>query len=287
MLAGLSVCETSWVRCPCCGGTRFLLHEIIWDELAADWELSPHERAEVNREQGLICAGCNSKLRSMALASAVLRVTGYDGLFKNFVTSDIASRLRVLEINEAGDLTKYLQRLPHWTLVSHPEVDMRALPFDDHSFDLVLHSDTLEHVPDPTAGLHECARVLVQGGVCCFTVPVVTGRISRSRAGLLPSYHGSEAGHEYLVHTEFGADVWRYVLEAGFASCTFEGMEGTTGLAVIARSPGQLELRFSAGRSFWPTIRRLRSAVRNSFVLGPNRIRARGRSPSPTPRPRH
>ena len=282
MLAGWSVCETLWVRCPCCGGTRFSLHEIIWDELAADWELSADEREEVNREQGLICTRCNSKLRSMALASAVLRVTGYAGLFNDFVTSHVASRLRVLEINEAGDLTKYLQRMRHWTQVTYPQVDMRALPFDDHAFDLVLHSDTLEHVPDPLAGLAECARVLTPGGVCCFTVPVVAGRITRSRAGLPRSYHGSDAGREYLVHTEFGADVWRYVLAAGFASCTLEGAEGASGLAVIARSRDPAENRVSAWRSLGPAIRRRLSTLRRRFVPGPNRIGATDRPPDAT-----
>ena len=43
------------------------------------------------------------------------------------------------------------------------------------------------------------------------------GRLTRSRWGLAPSYHGS-GDHDrgdYLVHTEFGADVWALLAESG------------------------------------------------------------------------
>ena len=55
-------------------------------------------------------------------------------------------------------------------------------------------------------------------GRCIFTVPIVVGRMSRTRTGLKNSYHGTpgQGGGDYIVHTEFGADVWRYVVEAGF-----------------------------------------------------------------------
>ena len=48
------------------------------------------------------------------------------------------------------------------------------------TYDLVVHSDTLEHVPDPVRALQECRRVLRPLGACCFTVPIVVGRLTRS-----------------------------------------------------------------------------------------------------------
>jgi SAM-dependent methyltransferase len=170
----------------------------------------------------------------MALASAVLKSVGFDGIFNEFVMDESAQALRILEINEAGDLSKYLEQLPGRILVEYPEVDMKSLPFAPSSFDLVVHSDTLEHVNEPVAGLRECARVLAPGGACCFTVPIVVGRMTRSRRDLPRSYHGADQKSEYLVETEFGSDVWRFVLDAGFVSCTMAGMDGRIGLAIIA-----------------------------------------------------
>lgn len=45
------------------------------------------------------------------------------------------------------------------------------LPFSDASFDSVLCTEVLEHVPEPLQALYEIARVLKPGGVLLLTVP--------------------------------------------------------------------------------------------------------------------
>lgn len=50
--------------------------------------------------------------------------------------------------------------------------DLTALPFEDASFDLVLCSHVLEHVPDDRAAMAEMARVLVPGGEAIVQSPV-------------------------------------------------------------------------------------------------------------------
>jgi SAM-dependent methyltransferase len=141
--------------------------------------------------------------------------------------------LRVLEINQAGNLTSTLQRLPDHKLVEYPDVGMQEMPWDDGSFDLIVHSDTLEHVPDPLQALRECERILRCGGVMCFTVPIILGRLSRSRQGLEPSYHGGGVVNspDLLVHSEFGADTWSILLGAGFVSCTITALELPSAIA--------------------------------------------------------
>jgi hypothetical protein len=64
---------------------------------------------------------------------------------------------------------------------------------------------------------------------------VVVGRLTRGRDGLPPSYHGGPgiATPDYLVRTEFGADAWRWVIEAGFASCELVPCRFPAGLALI------------------------------------------------------
>ena len=219
--------------CPCCGGYEWEHTPVLWPGLVAEWELSPDEAVYIDRQQGFHCVACGSNLRSMALAQAILDTSVFDGTLSQFV--DLADEsLRVLEINEAGQLSQFLRVLPGHRLVSFPEVDMQHLPFGDASFDMVIHSDTLEHVPDPLKALTECRRVMAPSGAMCFTVPIVTGRLTRGRASLPSSYHGSKEDPIYLVATEYGADAWCHVFLAGFDECRMTCVEFPAGLALTA-----------------------------------------------------
>lgn len=221
--------------CPACGSTTFASREVLWPELVRAWELSDEETAYINRQQGFHCAGCGNNLRMMALADAIVRSAGADGTLAQFCES--APPHRILEINTAGFLTQFLRRAPGHRLVEYPAFDMMDLRIEGGSFDLVVHSDSLEHVPDPVQGLSECRRVLGPGGKCLFTVPLVVGRMTRSRDGLPPSHHGQAgtATHDQLVRNEFGADAWQYVLRAGFPSCEIAAFEYPAALIFIAR----------------------------------------------------
>ncbi|MGI8688845.1 MAG: methyltransferase domain-containing protein [Thermomicrobiales bacterium] len=208
-------------HCLCCGSDQLIQTDVLWQRLIDDWRLAPAETVYINRQQGFHCPRCGTNLRAMALAAAVMRAYRYSGLFQDFVVSKRACELRVLEINQAGLLTQFLTRIEGHTLVAYPEIDMQALPYADGSWDLVIHSDTLEHVPNPVRGLAECARVLAPDGICAFTVPMIVDRLTLSRAGMPPSYHGdaSMANPDYLVQTEFGCDVWKFIMAVGFAEC--------------------------------------------------------------------
>lgn len=49
--------------------------------------------------------------------------------------------------------------------------DIGSIPAQDRSFDAILCSEVLEHVPDPTLALDEFARLLKPGGVLILTAP--------------------------------------------------------------------------------------------------------------------
>ena len=49
--------------------------------------------------------------------------------------------------------------------------DVAQLPIDDHSFDVVILAEVLEHVPDPEVVLHEAFRVLKRGGLFLMSTP--------------------------------------------------------------------------------------------------------------------
>jgi SAM-dependent methyltransferase len=213
-------------KCPCCGNAEFTFNRVLWPELIQQWGLSEEEVAYIDRQQGLQCGRCSANLRSMNLAQAILSFLGFSGTMEQFVKRPFR-QIRVLEINEAGSLSPLLRRLSNHVFGQYPEVDMTAMPYSDRSFDLVVHSDTLEHVPDPMRALEECRRVLKPSGACAYTIPIIVGRLSRSRDGLPKSYHGSQLtdAADWAVRTEYGADAWAQIIRAGFSECRISSLE--------------------------------------------------------------
>lgn len=222
--------------CLCCGATQLTSASVLWERLIQDWGLSLDEVDYIDRQQGFHCQICGSNLRSMALASALMSNFQFSGTFSEFVQQPKVQSLKLLEINEAGTLTQFLSGLPGHSLRAYPDVDMMALPFESLSFDVVCHSDTLEHIPDPVAGLSECHRVLKPGGLLAFTIPMIVDRLTRSRQGLPASYHGypEEGREDFLVHTEYGSDAWKQVIRAGFQECRLIVLEYPAALALMA-----------------------------------------------------
>ena len=68
-----------------------------------------------------------------------------------------------------------------------------ALPFGAQTFDTVVCSEVLEHVPDPACLLAEVTRVLRPGGHLLLTTPQTWGL--------------HEEPHDYFRYTRYGLDV--------------------------------------------------------------------------------
>ena len=132
--------------CYVCGSCEFAFTPILWDQLIREWQLADYEVDYINRQQGFYCRSCGSNLRSIALAKGILNSYGFKGNLSEFVDSTIATKLKLLEINRAGSLTSILERIKGHRLVTYPDFDMTNLAIDASSYDLVVHSDTLEHV---------------------------------------------------------------------------------------------------------------------------------------------
>lgn len=45
------------------------------------------------------------------------------------------------------------------------------IPFDDNTFDFVISSEVIEHIPEPLAAIKEMSRILKPGGVLALTTP--------------------------------------------------------------------------------------------------------------------
>jgi SAM-dependent methyltransferase len=53
--------------------------------------------------------------------------------------------------------------------------DINAIPVPDASFDVILCTEVLEHVPEPIEALREMARILKPGGRLFLTAPLMSG----------------------------------------------------------------------------------------------------------------
>lgn len=222
--------------CSICGGNEFRETRVLWPELIAEWQLNRLERDYIDQQQGTACTACGANLRLIALGNALRGVVETGQHLRDAIANGLFHDYRILDCNGAGAVSTELSCLANYCRVDYPEYDMRNLPFNDKSFDIILHSDTLEHVEYPLLALEECRRVLTSSGRLCFTVPIIVGRLSRNRAGLAPSYHGAPStdADDFRVHTEFGADAWTIAHEAGFPHVTLSQVRYPSAIAITA-----------------------------------------------------
>jgi len=186
------------------------------------------------RRESLFCAHCRSSQRVRRVADVL--VAYYADAARSVATLVEESGfrgLRTAEINAAGPLHRVLARHPDLTYSEYPDEDLTRLSYADGSFDLVVHAETLEHVPDPDAALRELRRVLRRGGRTVFTTPVDLER-ERSAPPAAAVYHGRGSGlfalarrrEDHLVRTEFGRDLLNRMERAGLEPEThFDGGE--------------------------------------------------------------
>lgn len=227
--------------CVVCGKRMPLVQlNVITTELSRAWGLDKKWFGLFQEREGLICIGCGSARRTMVLAHGILefanKILGLESTsFKKLVTEEKFQKLKIAELNSLGALHQFLKISPnlHYSEYASKSPDIRSedlmnLSYEDNAFDWVLHSETLEHVPNFQSAWKEIYRVLKPGGVCIFTIPVVAdGRKSRTRARLVdgivindlpPSYHGlvGEEKPDYLVFHEFGEDCLDEIKSFGF-----------------------------------------------------------------------
>lgn len=258
-------------RCVVCGtDTTFAFNSwTLPDEMHAYWADPSVSRANARRES-LFCRECCSNLRVRRIAQVLVDLYGPPGCksFAELVENPEFRKLDVAEVNtigSLGSLHNLLRQLPKLMFSDYrgPErlgelidgvrnEDMSRFTYPDAAFDIILSSDTLEHVPDFRAALSETRRVLRPGGRHIFTVPVVwTHKTTevRARIGddgeivhLLPAlYHGRGSGAykfipvgvDLLAFTEFGRDIVEYVREAGFEPEVYAGSDDGTGAEIV------------------------------------------------------
>ncbi len=91
--------------------------------------------------------------------------------------------------------------------------DLRDIPVGNDRFDLVLCTQTLEHVPDPEKVLNEIYRVLKPGGQLWITAPLF--------------YEEHEVPYDFFRYTKYG--ITALLERAGFAIERLDWLEGYLG----------------------------------------------------------
>jgi len=227
--------------CHACGNkSKLIMRGVLWPDLVLQWELNPAWANWIDQREGLRCSICHSNIRSRQLAGCLIAeinmlLSANATTLSNLRLIDNIHALKIAEINAAGDLHPFLSLLPNLKYSEYgsskpdvPSEDLLNLSYMNESFDIVITSDVLEHVPDVCRALQEIKRVLKPNGLHIFTVPIVWyKRKSRCRAAIadneiknfLPQSHHGAAGddrNDFLVFNEFGADFIELCKDSGF-----------------------------------------------------------------------
>jgi len=257
-------------RCVVCGRPGLFIYRrrVVTPRLAELWGLSPRLADAVARKESLECTSCGAKLRGRRIAQVLMALYPSAGAparsLAEWVLRDEIRALRVAEINVIDGVHSSLRTLPFYSgsdfadpsgpaldEASARSEDLTRLSYADNSFDLIVTSESLEHVPDLNAALRQILRVLAPGGRHVFTVPVLPKtRATFSRSVVLPDgkiedrspricHPGGDWG--YPVFTEFGTDLPSLLSHAGFETEVHFGPVSEDDLAqvYICRKPSE------------------------------------------------
>jgi len=100
--------------------------------------------------------------------------------------------------------------------VTFLEGDVRKMDLKDGSFDCILCTEVVEHIPDPTDVLNEISRLLKPGGIFISTVPwehllvllrtlILPVRLLQGRGVLVPEHlhYFNKTGYRKLLEKHF------------------------------------------------------------------------------------
>jgi SAM-dependent methyltransferase len=127
----------------------------------------------MRRGHNLMCVGCRSFARHRLMV-----------LYLQRETELLRESGRVLHIAPEPGVSAALSTAPFLDTVTldvdedadvQVHADARDLPFEDGSFDAVLCSHVLEHIPEDVEAAREMARVLRTDGLALIQVPVDLG----------------------------------------------------------------------------------------------------------------
>jgi SAM-dependent methyltransferase len=109
------------------------------------------------------------------------------------VTAGDLDTTALAEVDKMSEAMVEEGQVPPGAQLKTEVVNVLEMPFDDGSFDVVIASEILEHIPDDLRAMDEITRVLKPGGLAAVTVP---RRGPEAICWLLSEdYHNTPGGH--------------------------------------------------------------------------------------------
>lgn len=156
-------------------------------------EISPKEIAGLNNyyneEYTPVNISSPNKTGDMPGSSSIFSLQRYDNLFK-LISSCVNKDSKILDggcatggflyyLSKKGlsklygfDMSKkYIDQARKNRIGNVKVGDIESIPFNDHSMDLLVVDQVLEHVTEPIKAFKEAKRVLTSGGFFCISVP--------------------------------------------------------------------------------------------------------------------
>jgi SAM-dependent methyltransferase len=142
-----------------------------------------YERLGLNVGDTVLDLGCGFGRHAFEAARRGAHVVALDA-GRDEVEGVVATFVAMAEAGELTDVTIHAAAV---------QGDALHLPFGDATFDRVIASEVLEHIPDDVAAMAELARVLRPGGTMAVTVP--RGVPEAVNWALSDAYHQVPGGH--------------------------------------------------------------------------------------------
>lgn len=177
------------------------------------WTGPQFERYGQNDRPDARCPACDSKERhrllweylqdevAMDQLERILCFSPVDG-FRERLEADVSTPVVTVDLSfDAVDVF----------------ADVTRLPFRDRSFDAIVCSHVLEHVPDEQSALSELHRVLDPGGWCVVVVPQDRDRATTYEDETVTTPQGRREAFGQANHVRwYGDDVRERLEAAGF-----------------------------------------------------------------------
>lgn len=224
------------LHCPICGSEGTMFFDMPDRKLRADHGIG------ILRET-LNCKSCGSTMRHRTMAVTLLKVVNQRTRWQLGTIQQLADAtwdFRILDTDSFSPIAVRLKHNRNYTTSEYMpaqafgaevaerlfNVDLQRICFADGSFDYVMSSDVMEHVPDDQSAHREIHRCLKAGGAYLFTVPYDHSmQANRMLAAIqngqhvfyeTPHYHGDPLTGQIVAYRIYGRQLIEDLSHLGF-----------------------------------------------------------------------